>query len=80
MDEFTSKRIQGLIHQYLQTRSRRHDYVSIRAAQTALEQIVPSHSIPVRDLDNMIASMAIEHGLCVHFDRESATGAAKLAS
>jgi hypothetical protein len=69
-DEFTRARMQGLIEQYLETRGRRYDYVSVRAAQRALEQIVPSHAIPDRVLDDMIATHAIAHGLCVHFDRE----------
>jgi hypothetical protein len=68
-DEFITARIQDLIEQYLETRGRRYDYVSVRAAQTALEQIVPSHAIPDRVLDDMIATHAIAHGLCVHFDR-----------
>jgi hypothetical protein len=68
-DEFTRARIQNLIEQYIETRGRRYDYVSVRAAQTALEQIVPTHAIPERTLDDMVATHAIAHGLCVHFDR-----------
>jgi hypothetical protein len=75
-DEFTTARIGDLIEQYLVTRSRKYDYVSVRATQKALEQIVPSHAIPDRVLDDMIATHAIAHGLCVHFDRESREPAA----
>jgi hypothetical protein len=69
-NEFTRARIQNLIEQYIETRGRRYDYVSVRAAQTALEQIVPTHAIPERTLDDMVATHAISHGLRVHFDRD----------
>jgi hypothetical protein len=69
-DEFTTRRLQDLIEHYLETRSRRHDFVSTQAAHRALSQIMPSHGIPDRVLDDMIAGQAIAHGLSVYFDRE----------
>lgn len=70
-DEFTTRRMHDLIEHYLETRSRRHDFVSIQAAERALTQLLPSHAIPDRALDDMIAGQAIAHGFSVHFDRES---------
>jgi hypothetical protein len=69
-DDFTTRRMHDLIEHYLQTRSRRHDFVSIQTARLALSQILPSHAIPERTLDDMIAGQAIAHGLSVYFDRE----------
>lgn len=69
-DEFTARRMHDLIEHYLEARSRRHDFVSIQAAERALSQVLPSHAIPDRALDDMIAGQAIAHGLSVYFDRE----------
>ena len=42
-DEFTRARIQNLIEQYIETRGRRYDYVSVCAARTAIS-VRPSTS------------------------------------
>jgi hypothetical protein len=70
-DEFTSRRLQNLIEHYVETRSRRYDFVSTHAARLALAQIVPSHDLPDRAFDDMVASHAVARGLSVCFDRES---------
>ena len=75
-DEFTIKRVQNLIAQYVATRSRRYDFISTRAAHRALFEVVPLTGISDRALDDMIADRALAQGLSVCFDRETEAGPA----
>jgi hypothetical protein len=66
--------LSDLIEHYLDARGRRHEYVSLKSAQKALAQIVPSEAKPDRKLDNLIATRAVARGLCVDFDRADEDG------
>ena len=76
MDEVTLRRLAILVEQYVEVRSRRHDFVSTRAAARAIRQVVDA-SIGDEDLDTMIASVAIGKGLAVSFDRDRPAGQSK---
>lgn len=70
-DEVAIKRVQKLVEQYLQTRSRRHDLISTRAAHLALSQVTSLQGISDKEMDELIAEGAIARGLSVCFDREA---------
>lgn len=65
VDEATVRR---LIDHYLQSRKRGHAYVSISAAERALEDVIGLEAIGTRALRRWIAEQAVAHGLAVDFD------------
>ena len=77
VDEFTTRRLQKLVDHYVETRSRRHDFISTQAAHRALSQIMPLPGVSERALDDLIADRALARGLVVCFDREVETRGTK---
>jgi hypothetical protein len=71
-DGITTRRLDILLENYVETRRRRHDYVSVITAERAIKQVLPDLDVSSRDFDNLIAQRAIKHGLAVHFDRDNA--------
>ena len=70
-EDLSARRLELLVDQYVETRSRRYDFVSTTAAQRAIGQVMPSLAIVPRALDELVARRAIAVGLSVHFDRDS---------
>jgi hypothetical protein len=71
MTEITTRRLDILLENYVEARSRRHDYVSVITAERAIKQVLPDLDVTNRDFDDMIAHRAIKRGLAVHFDRDN---------
>jgi hypothetical protein len=71
IDEITTRRLDILLENYVETRHRRHDYISVVTAERAIKQILPDLDVSNRDFDDLIAQRAIKHGLAVHFDRDN---------
>ncbi|TIL55691.1 MAG: hypothetical protein E5Y32_19735 [Mesorhizobium sp.] len=63
----SDRRIKALVVHYVEVRKRRHDFVSTALANTAVRQLILS-PISDHDLDEMIASCAVERGITVRFD------------
>jgi hypothetical protein len=66
-----TRRLDILLENYVETRSRRHDYVSVMTAEKAIKQVLPNLDVSNRDFDDLIAQGAIKRGLAVHFDRDN---------
>jgi hypothetical protein len=71
MDEIAERRLRMLVEQYVETRKRRHDWVSIAKAEAAIMQAMPDCPITGRLLDDLVSQCAVSQGLTVHFDRIS---------
>jgi hypothetical protein len=61
--------LEFLIQQYVAARARRHRVISTDLALRALKQVVPRPSLSDRELENMVADLAVNSGLAVDFDR-----------
>lgn len=72
-EDIAARRLGILIEQYVEARKKRYDYVSTEQAYRAIRQILEP-AISDRELDDMVASLAIKNGLAVVFDRRN-TGA-----
>ena len=62
------ERLDGLIEQYLSTRGHGTTPISTSRAVRAIKTIMSDCPASERDLQNLIAKSAIEHGYNVHFD------------
>jgi hypothetical protein len=69
-EEIDARRLGIVIEQYVEARKRRYDYVSTEQASRAIHQVL-TPAISDRELDDMIATLAIKNGLAVIFDRGS---------
>ena len=66
------ERLNGLIEQYLSTRGRGKTPVSTSRAVRAITTIMSDCPASERELQNLVAKSAIEHGYDVHFDLNGA--------
>ncbi|MBZ9775714.1 hypothetical protein [Mesorhizobium sp. CO1-1-8] len=73
-DDIAARRLGILIEQYMEARKKRHDYVSTEQAYQAIRHVLKP-AIPDRELDNMVASLAVKNGLAVVFDRQTKASA-----
>ncbi|ESW73105.1 hypothetical protein NKI32_18990 [Mesorhizobium sp. M0761] len=73
-DEIERRRLQMLIEQYLETRKRRHDFVSIANAELAIKAVMPHCPVSNAALAEMIAAGAVTYGLGVLFDAKQTEG------
>ncbi|MER8654582.1 SDR family NAD(P)-dependent oxidoreductase [Mesorhizobium sp. M0847] len=73
-DEIERRRLQMLIEQYLETRKRRHDFVSIANAELAIKAVMPHCPVSSAALAEMIAAGAVTYGLGVLFDARKTEG------
>ncbi|RWC58664.1 hypothetical protein [Mesorhizobium sp.] len=69
-EDITARRLGIIIEQYVEARKKRYDYVSTEQAYQAIRQVLKP-AIPDRELDDMVASLAIKNGLAVVFDRQT---------
>jgi len=67
-DEIAASRLTMLVEQYVETRRRRHDFISVAKAHTAILQLFPEASVWRETIDRLIVECAVAHGLAVHFD------------
>ena len=68
-EDIAARRLGILIEQYVEARKKRYDYVSTEQAYLAIRQILKP--ISDRELDDMVASLAVKNGLAVVFDRQT---------
>jgi hypothetical protein len=66
--EIQARRLKMLIEQYVEVRKKRHDVVSLSQAEKAILSVLRDCPVSGRELDNMIATSALAHGLGVAFD------------
>ena len=69
-EDIAARRLGILIEQYVEARKKRYDYVSTEQAYLAIRQILKP-AISDRELDDMVASLAVKNGLAVVFDRQT---------
>ena len=69
-DDIAARRLGIVIEQYVEARKKRYDYVSTEQAYRAIRQILKP-AISDRELDDMVASLAVKNGLAVLFDRQT---------
>ncbi|WP_245476098.1 hypothetical protein [Mesorhizobium sp. M7A.F.Ca.US.006.01.1.1] len=73
-DDIAARRVGILIEQYVEARKKRYGYVSTEQAYRAIRQVLKP-AIPDRELDDMVASLAVKNGLAVVFDRQTKASA-----
>jgi hypothetical protein len=69
-EDIAARRLGIVIEQYVEARKKRYDYVSTEQAYLAIRQILKP-AISDRELDDMVASLAVKNGLAVVFDRHT---------
>ena len=69
-EDIAVRRLGIIIEQYVEARKKRYDYVSTEQAYLAIRQILKP-AISDRELDDMVASLAVKNGLAVVFDRQT---------
>ena len=73
-DDIAARRLGILIEQYVEARKKRYGYVSTEQAYRAIRQVLKP-VIPDRELDDMVASLAVKNVLAVVFDRQTKASA-----
>lgn len=69
-EDIAARRLGIVVEQYVEARKKRYDYVSTEQAHRAIRQILKP-AISDRELDDMVALLAIKNGLAVVFDRRN---------
>jgi hypothetical protein len=73
-EDIAARRLAIIIEQYVEARKKRYDYVSTEHAYHAIRQVLKP-AISDRELDDMVASLAVKNGLAVVFDRRTKAAA-----
>jgi len=74
-EDIAARRLAIVIEQYVEARKKRHDHVSTEQAYRAIRQVLKPE-ISDRELDDMVASLAVKNGLAVIFDRRTQASSA----